>query len=330
MAAHGKTGILLINLGTPEATSFWPMRRYLKQFLSDPRVIERRGPLWWLILNGIILMKRPKTSGRAYDRIWNHDRNESPLKTITRAQAEGLAEYLASHEGIVVDWAMRYGAPPIAQAVARLSKAGCTRLLLAPLYPQYAAPTTATALDAAYAALGKLRHEPAIRTLPPYFSHPAYIEALRASIAPTLKAAKAPPFLVLSFHGLPEEFIARGDPYQEQCETTARLLGKALGLDADNWILTYQSRPGRGRWIGPHLEEVLAEKARAGVHSVCVASPGFSADCIETLEEIDIRARQTFLENGGQSFTYIPALNAGHEGLRLLNTLVTEQIDGWG
>jgi protoporphyrin/coproporphyrin ferrochelatase len=305
------------------------MRRYLKQFLSDPRVIEKRGLKWWLILNGLILTRRPRKSGRAYRKIWNTERDESPLLTVTRATSDKLGAQLSDQHDIIVDWAMRYGQPSIADALDRLCAQGCDRVLLAPLYPQYAAPTTATALDDAYRALATLRHQPAIRTLPPYHDQPAYIEALRDSIQAHIRTAGwQPDAVIASFHGLPQAFIENGDPYQRQCEDTVARLRSALGPIGERLTLSYQSRPGRGVWIGPHLEEELVRMAGQGVGKVMVVAPGFAADCLETLEEIDIRARQTFLAAGGLRFAHIPCLNDTPAAIALLASLTGRQLQG--
>ncbi len=325
-----KAGILLINLGTPEATSFGPMRRYLKEFLSDKRVIEKRGLIWWLVLNGIILMRRPKRSGHAYDQIWNRDLDESPLKTVTRSQATRLSRLPGNRDKVAVDWAMRYGQPPIADGIARLQVAGCERILLFPLYPQYSAPTTASALDKAYDALGKMRVQPAICTVPPYYNHPAYIGALAASVRTHLDGLDwVPDALITSFHGLPVEFIEQGDPYQGHCEKTAHLLGDELAGKAGDMQLAYQSSPGRGVWLGPDLEQALREHAQNGRRNICVISPGFATDCVETLEEIQIRARQVFLDAGGENFAFIRCLNDSDTAIEMLNVIAGEQLTGW-
>ena len=321
-----RIGILLINLGSPTGTSEAELRTYLREFLSDKWVINRRGPLWWLVLHCIILRKRPARSARAYRAIWNHDADAAPLVAITRATAEQLGA--AMGPGVVVDWAMRYGARPIGTRLQALVAAGCGRILLAPLYPQYAGATTATALDVAYQALANMPAQPAIRTLPPYSTHPAYIAALAASIRTAIQVQR-PGHLLVSFHGLSREVIANGDPYQAQCEATFQSLSAALETDSPPQSLCYQSRPGKGDWIGPHLEEELYRLARGGVKSVAVIAPGFAADCLETLEEINIRARAAFLAAGGESFTYIPCLNDSAAGVALLKQMVDEQIAGW-
>ncbi len=326
-----KIGILLINLGTPEATDFWSMRRYLKEFLSDKRVVEARGLAWWLVLNGIILTRRPKKSGRAYDKIWNRALNESPLKTITRGQAEGLAGHFSDRPEVAVDWAMRYGKPSIAGGIDRLHSQGCTRILAFPVYPQYSGATTATAMDKVFDALKNLRHQPNLRAVPPYYNHPAYIAAIAGTIRQRQAGLATKPDVILaSFHGLPVEFINKGDPYQAQCEETANMLRHALGMNEERLKLAYQSRTGRAEWIGPDTEETLAELARNGVGNVTVVAPGFAADCIETLEEIEMRAAAVFHQNGGREFTYVPCLNDGDEAVNLLAELANSAMQGWG
>ena len=325
--AAGPTGVLLINLGTPEATDFRAMRRYLKEFLSDKRVVEAKGPLWWLILNGVILTRKPKSSGAAYRKIWNEARDESPLKTITRAQAEALATRYSDHPDIQVDWAMRYGKPSIPEAIARLTARGCTRLLVLPLYPQYSAATTATAMDQVFDALKTMRHQPTLRMVPPYFEHPAYIAALADSITSHLAELPwQPEAIIASLHGLPQAFIERGDPYQAQCETTARLLGAALKR---NLRLCYQSRSGRAPWVGPDTEQTLIDLARAGTRDVVVVAPGFAADCVETLEELEIRAAAAFRAHGGRNFSVVPALNASAASVEMLHSLSRQNLAGW-
>lgn len=326
-----KTGIVLINLGTPDATSYWPVRHYLKEFLSDKRVIEAKGPVWWLVLNGIILSKRPRKSGQAYDKIWNRDRNESPLKTITRAQAEKLSTDLGENPHLVVDWAMRYGNPSIADTISQLSAQGCERLLILPVYPQYAGATTGTAMDSVFDALKTLRYQPTIRTVAPYFKHPAYIAALAQSIRQHHAALGwVPEVTVASLHGLPVDFIAKGDPYQAHCEATVERLRDALGLDEKQLVLSYQSRTGRTEWLTPDTEETLETLAKNGVKNLSIVAPGFAADCVETLEELNLRAVQTFKAAGGENCTVIPCLNDSSLSIEMLTTLVQENLCGWG
>ncbi len=322
-----KAGVLLINLGTPEATDFKSVRRYLKQFLSDKRVISARGPLWWLILHGIILRKRPHSLGRAYEAIWNRDLDESPLRTFTRCQAQKLTGRLAEQPQIMVDWAMRYGTPSIAAGLDGLIRAGCARVLLFPLYPQYSAATTGTALEAAYAALKTHHKPPAICSVPPYFDHPAYIEALAGSIRNHhANLPWEPEVTIASLHGLPVDFIVKGDPYQGQCEASIDLLRRALGLNNTQLLLSYQSRTGRKEWIGPDTEETLVRLAREGVKNLTVIAPGFAADCIETLEELGLRAVKAFRDAGGVHISVVPCLNDSDLSVDLLAQLIRENI----
>jgi protoporphyrin/coproporphyrin ferrochelatase len=325
-----KTGILLVNLGTPEATSYWPMRRYLREFLSDPRVIEAKGPLWWLIFNGIILTRRPAKSGRAYAKIWNTDRNESPLRTITRAQAEQVAARFGPDQSIVVDWAMRYGSPTIAERLDGLRAAGCERSLLFPLYPQYSSATTGSVMDKTHDAFRTMRHQPEFRSVPPYFEHPAYITALSDSIRRHHASLNwAPQLTIASFHGLPQSFVDRGDPYQAHCERTVQLLRQALGADTDSLKLSYQSRAGRAVWLPPDTEELLVKLAQDGVENLTVVTPGFAADCVETLEEIRLRAADRFLRHGGRNFSTVPCLNDSSGSVDMLCALIDRQLEGW-
>ena len=324
-----RVGVLLVNLGSPSGTDYWSVRRYLKQFLSDPRVIEIWRPLWWLILNLVVLSTRPQRSGHAYAQIWDKQRNESPLVVITRAQAEKLAPRLAG-DGIVVDWAMRYGEPAIGKRLATLRNAGCDRILIAPLYPQYSATTTATANDAAFAELKRMRWQPAVRTLPAYHDDPAYIAALATSLWASLTRLPFPPEVVLaSYHGLPREYVTKGDPYFDQCQATTDLLRGRLGWPKEKLRIVFQSRFGAAAWLQPYADVTITELARSGVKKIAVVTPGFSADCLETLEEIAIRAARTFRENGGEDFAAIPCLNDSAEGMALIETLIRRELSGW-
>ncbi|HVZ14966.1 MAG TPA: ferrochelatase [Bauldia sp.] len=324
-----KVGVLLVNLGSPSAPDTASVRRYLRQFLSDRRVIEIWPPLWWLILNLAVLPFRPKKSAHAYQQIWDKAANESPLVAITRRQTAKLAERLAG-DGIVVDFAMRYGEPAIATRLAAMKAAGCERILAAPLYPQYAASTTATANDAAFDALKAMRWEPALRTLPPYHDDPAYIAALATSLAGALaKLPFEPQTVIASFHGLPREYLDKGDPYHCQCQKTVRLLRERLGWSDQKLRITFQSRFGAAEWLQPYTDKTLAELAASGVRKVAVVMPGFSADCLETLEEIAIRGADTFRAAGGMDFAAIPCLNDSAEGMALIETLVRRELAGW-
>ncbi|MCX5496862.1 ferrochelatase [Kaistia dalseonensis] len=328
--AHGRIGLLLVNLGTPDGTDYWSMRRYLKEFLSDRRVIEVPRLLWWPILNLIILTIRPSRSGHAYRSIWNTEKNESPLRTITRAQSEKLALALGDHEELIVDWAMRYGTPSIQDRLEAMQKAGCERILVAPLYPQYAAATTATVNDKAFDALKTMRWQPALRTLPPYHDDPVYIDALAVSIERSIAALDFEPELVLaSFHGLPKEYLDKGDPYYCHCHKTARLLRDRLGWSPERMKLTFQSRFGRAEWLQPYTDKTVEALAKSGVKRIAVVSPGFAADCVETLEEIAMQNAEIFHEHGGEHFAALPCLNDSPEGMTLLEHLARRELMGW-
>lgn len=328
--ALGKVGVLLINLGTPEATDYWSMRRYLKEFLSDRRVIEANRALWWVILNGIILTMRPARSGRAYAKIWNKERNESPLKTITRAQAEKTARALRDVPEIVVDWGMRYGLPPVGERLKALKEAGCDRIFLFPLYPQYSASTTATALDAAYDALKTMRWQPAIRTVPPYFDHPDYIRALSQSLRTHLDGLGWEPDLILaSFHGLPESYFLAGDPYHCHCQKTARLLREAMGLTDDRLNIVFQSRFGKAEWLKPYAQDTVEALPGRGVKKLVMIAPGFASDCVETLEEVGIGLKESFEERGGEKFSLVPCLNDSPQSIGMIAAITRQELQGW-
>ncbi|MGD9501485.1 MAG: ferrochelatase [Methyloceanibacter sp.] len=325
----GRVGVLLINLGTPDGTSYWPMRRYLKEFLSDRRVIETNRVLWWFILNFIVLVKRPSASGAKYRTIWNEERDESPLRTITRGQAEKVAKVLGP-KWIAVDWAMRYGNPSIASRIEALMAEGCDKLLVFPLYPQYSAATTATANDKVFDALKTLRAQPSLRTVPPYPQDKVYIAALAHSIKAHLAGLDFEPEAILaSFHGVPQEYVDKGDPYQEQCVATVEALRAALGPLGAKVKLTFQSRFGRAEWIKPYTDRTVEDLARSGVKSIAIVTPGFAADCIETLEEIAEENKEIFLEHGGERFSYIPCLNDSDDGIKLLVHLIERELEGW-
>jgi ferrochelatase len=328
-----RIGVLLLNLGTPDATDYWSMRRYLREFLSDKRVIDVNPLIWKPLLNLVILTTRPSRSGRAYAAIWNREQDESPLRTITREQCAGVAQALGRalpDLNLLVDWAMRYGNPSTRSVIRRMVEAGCTRLLLFALYPQYAAATTATAYDQAFRALLEERWQPAVRTAPPYFDHPLYIQTLARSIEAHLAGLSWHPEVVLaSFHGLPKRYLTLGDPYHCQCAKTTRLLRERLGWDESRLRMTFQSRFGREEWLRPYTDETVLELARAGVRNLAIVTPGFAADCLETLEEIAIGARESFLEHGGENFTFVPCLNAGDDHIALLAELVRRELAGW-
>jgi protoporphyrin/coproporphyrin ferrochelatase len=327
---RGRIGVLIVNLGTPDDTSYWPMRRYLKEFLSDRRVIEVNPVTWWFILNGPVLTKRPFSSGEAYRAIWNEERNESPLRTITRSQSENLARSLADHEDVMVDWAMRYGNPSIPSRLSALQKEGCERILLVPLYPQYSAATSATVCDKAFDALKTMRWQPALRVAPPYYDDPAYIEALAQSMRHSLAALSFEPQVVIaSFHGLPVEYFQKGDPYHCHCVKTARLLREALGWDETRLIHTFQSRFGKAEWLQPYTDKTFERLAQEGIKRIAVVTPGFASDCVETLEEIAMQGRETFVHHGGEEFAALPCLNDSPEGMRCLEAHIRRELQGW-
>jgi ferrochelatase len=328
--AAGRIGVLIVNLGTPEATSYWPMRRYLKEFLSDRRVVETNRILWWFILNGIILTVRPKRSGHAYEKIWNRERDESPLKTITRAQAEMLASELRGDGPIVVDWGMRYGLPPVGERLKALKDQGCDRILIFPLYPQYSAATTATVADKVFATMSELRWQPALRFVPAFYAEPVHIEALAHSIAAHLETLDWTPDVILaSFHGLPESYVAAGDPYYRHCQETTRLLRAKLGLSDDKLRIVFQSRFGRAEWIKPYAQDIVAGLPAQGVRRLVMVMPGFVADCVETLEEVAIGLAATFRENGGIDFSAVPCLNDSTDAIAMMAALIRKELAGW-
>ncbi len=322
-----KVGLLLMNLGTPEGTDYWSMRRYLKEFLSDRRVIEVNRVLWWLILNVVILSFRPTKSGHAYEKIWNKELGESPLKTFTRGQAEKVAAAFFEQKKVIVDWAMRYGKPPVSQRLEALQMQGCDRIVLFPLYPQYSAATTATALDKAYDALKAMRWQPAIRTVPPYFDHPAYIDAITTSIKDHLAALSwKPDRILIAFHGLPREYLDRGDPYHCHCQKTARLVRQKLGLSSDFAQIVFQSRFGAAEWLKPYAQDTVESLPAQGFKNLVMISPGFASDCVETLEELAIGLAETFHEKGGVNFSVVPCLNDSPASIKLLTLLANQEL----
>lgn len=341
---HPKTGILLVNLGTPDATDYKSMRRYLNQFLSDKRVVEVPRVLWWVILNGIILNLRPSKSGAAYDRIWlKDDPDGSPLRKYTRLQAEHLSKAMAKDvkaNRVHVTYAMRYGNPSIPDRLKEMKDAGCNRLLIVPLYPQYAAATTATVNDEVFKWMLKERWQPALRTVAPWHDHPQYIDALAASVKAHIKTPKktaskgktkstSEQHLLVSFHGIPQRYFVQGDPYHCHCMKTARLLREKLGWDEKTYHVAFQSRFGREPWIKPYTDETIERLAHEGVKDLAIMAPGFAADCLETLEELNMEGREEFIHHGGENFTYIPCLNADAPGMKLIETLIKENISGW-
>jgi protoporphyrin/coproporphyrin ferrochelatase len=326
-----RIGVLLLNLGTPDGTSYWPMRRYLSEFLSDRRVIDYPAWLWQPLLQLVILSKRPLTSGHAYASIWDKELDESPLKRITRAQAAKLAERLEARSPLIsVDWGMRYGNPSTAAAVERLVAQGCRRLVLMALYPQYSAATTATAYDKAFEALMRARWQPAVRTMGPYHDRPAYIRLLAASVRAHLATLDwEPQLLVISYHGLPKRYLLEGDPYHCHCQKTSRLVREALGWAPEQVMVCFQSRFGREEWLQPYLDVTLDELPSRGIKRIAVISPAFASDCLETLEEIDVQNRERFLAAGGEHFTYIPCLNDSDAHIGLLEELALDEMCGW-
>lgn len=326
--AFGRVGVLLVNLGTPDAATPSAVRRYLAEFLSDPRVVEIPKAVWRPILHGVILRTRPKKSAHAYQQVWTQE--GSPLAAITARQARALRERLG--DAVLVDWGMRYGKPAVGDRLAALQAQGCDRILVAPLYPQYSAATNASVMDAVCRAIGAMRWQPALRTLPPYYDDPAYIAALAQNLTAQIEALPfRPEVLLLSFHGMPERTLYQGDPYHCQCRKTARLLGEAL---ASRWPdlridTTFQSRFGRAKWLEPATDTTIAAEARGGTRRMAVAAPGFSADCLETLEELAIRGRDTFVEAGGTQFATLACLNDGDDGMDMLERLVRRELGGW-
>lgn len=328
--SSGKVGVLLVNLGTPDGTDYWSMRRYLAEFLSDKRVIEWSRLYWYPILYGIVLNKRPQKVGKAYEEIWNKDLNESYLRTYTRNQSDLLGKILTDLPNVVVDWGMRYGQPSIAERIDALKAKGCDKLLIFPLYPQYAASTTATVNDKAFEHLMKLRWQPAVRTVPPYHDDDAYIEALANSVKSHLaKLDWEPEKVIASFHGIPQSYFKKGDPYHCHCVKTARLLREKLGMDENRFLLTFQSRFGPEEWLQPYTDKTVEKLAQEGVKRIAVMNPGFVSDCLETLEEIAGEAGEIFLHNGGEHFTHIPCLNDSEDGMRVLETVVRRELQGW-
>lgn len=331
-APHGRIGVLIANLGTPDGTSYWPMRRYLNEFLSDRRVIDYPRWKWQPLLQAIILTKRPFSSGAAYREVWNTERDEGPLLVTTREQAQALGDTLVAEYGdrVLVDFCMRYGNPSTAARVQAMLDAGCDRILFFPLYPQYAGASTATANDQFFRVLMAAKWQPAVRTVPAYHDHPAYIEALAQSV----EAAYAgldhrPDVLVASYHGMPERYLAEGDPYYCQCLKTSRLLRERLGWGEDALVSAFQSKFGPEEWLKPATLDEVARQAGIGNKRIAVIAPAFSADCLETLEEIQGEIRDAFIEAGGDKFTYIPCLNADQAHIEMMADIVRANLAGW-
>lgn len=325
----GRIGIMLVNLGTPDGADVGAVRRYLREFLSDRRVIEAPRLLWWPVLNFVVLTLRPPKTARAYAKIWRRESNESPLRHFTRRQAELLAERFGADDRIAVDWAMRYGTPSIPATIGKLKDAGADRFLVFPLYPQYSATTTASVVDKVAETLAAMRWQPSLRFVPPYYDDPAYIEALAASIEGDRAAQGPVDMLLASFHGLPETYVGKGDPYLCQCERTMELLRERLGLPEAQFRMTFQSRFGPRAWLKPYTAETLAALPGEGRNSVAVVTPGFAADCVETLEEIAIAGRGTFEAAGGKSFRVLPCLNDAPRHIDVLESISRRELGGW-
>lgn len=327
--APRRVGVLLVNLGTPDATDYWSMRRYLKEFLSDRRVIETPRAIWWPVLNLIVLTTRPGKKGKDYDTIWNRERDEGPLKTITRAQAEKLAARLDGAP-LVVDWAMRYGNPSIESRILQLQKQGCDRIVVVPLYPQYSAATTATVGDKTFDALKKMRWQPAVRMAAPWHDEPFYIEALARSVEQAYaKLDFVPDVLLVSYHGVPQDYLEKGDPYHCQCVKTTRLLRDRLGMDENRLRMAFQSRFGPAEWLKPYTDETVKALARSGVKKLAMVMPGFTADCLETIEEIGVENREFFMHGGGEHFARIDCLNDSEDGMDVIEAVVRREMKGW-
>ncbi len=327
---HG-IGVLIVNLGTPDAADATAVRRYLKEFLTDPRVIESNGLIWKMVLNGVILPLRSRRKARAYRNIWNREKNESPFKTITRSQAEKLAAILEPlGTRVIVDWAMRYAGPSIASRLESLMSRGCDRILVMPLYPQYAAATTATVCDEVFRFLMRQRRQPALRILPPYYDDPYYIGALASSLQAELKSLPFKPDVILaSYHGMPKEYVVKGDPYESHCVRTTQLLREQLKLDESQLMLTFQSRFGRAEWLEPATINTVKALAKNGVKNLVVLMPGFAADCLETLEEIAVDNARVFKRYGGANFAAVPCLNDSGLGMVMIEKLAMHELKGW-
>ncbi len=326
----GKTGVLLVNLGTPDGHDRKNMRRYLAEFLSDPRVIELPRILWWPILHGIILNTRPAKSGKLYASIWNEELNESPLRTFTRSQGEQLAERLVDQPRVEVDWAMRYGNPSIPSRLAALQASGCEQILIVPLYPQYSAATTASVSDKTFQSLSEMRWMPALRTAPPFHDDPVYIEALATRLERQLAGLDfEPEHILASYHGVPKDYLDKGDPYHCHCHKTSRLLEARMGWPKGKLITCFQSRFGPKEWLQPFTDVTVKELADQGVESIAVFNPGFVSDCLETLEEIAVEVAGEFTEAGGKNFAHLPCLNDSEPCIDMLESIVRRELSGW-
>ncbi|NNU79231.1 ferrochelatase [Halovulum dunhuangense] len=330
--ARAKIGVILANLGTPDATDYWSMRRYLNEFLSDRRVIDYSPWLWQPLLQAIILTKRPFSSGEAYRGIWNTEQDESPLLTITKNQTAKVAAEVQARfgEDVIVDFCMRYGNPSTKSVIEKMKDQGCEKIVFFPLYPQYSAPTTATACDQAFRVLMKMNWQPSIRTVPAYYDHPLYIEALAQSVERTYAGLeRRPDILVTSYHGVPKRYLMEGDPYHCQCRKTSRLLGERLGWEKEQIRVTFQSKFGPEEWLQPYTVEEVARLAEAGMKNIAIMAPAFSSDCVETLEEINEEIKESFEEAGGESFTYIPCLNDDDAHVAMMMAIIERETAGW-
>ena len=326
----GKVGILLVNLGTPDATDKKSMKVYLKEFLSDRRVIETPRIIWWPLLNFVILRTRPEKSGALYASIWNKELDESPLRTYTRSQSDKLSDRLGKYSNVIVDWAMRYGNPSIESRIKRLKEQGCDRLIVFPLYPQYSAATTATVSDSVFKALMKMRWMPTLRTVPPYYDTPAYIESLGKSIKNYLSTLDfVPKKIVASYHGIPKSYFDNGDPYHCHCQKTSRLLKEYMDWPDDYLLTTFQSRFGPEEWLQPYTDETINNLAKDGIDDIAVLTAGFAVDCLETLEEIATEAKAEFIHHGGTNFAHIPCLNDSDLSIDLLEKIIVSESSNW-
>ena len=326
-----RVGVIIGNLGTPDATDYWSMRRYLKEFLSDRRVIDYSPWVWKPILN-LILLRRPFSSGEAYKEIWNTKEDESPLLTITKAQTKKLKARFNKDYGdqVLVDFCMRYGNPSTESVVRKMVSQGCTKILFFPLYPQYAAPTTATANDQVFRSLMQLNWQPAIRTVPPYFDNPDFISSISKSIETAYKRSKfKPQHLVMSYHGVPERYLLNGDPYHCQCQKTTRLIKEKLKWKDSELTTSFQSKFGPEKWVGPATVDLVADLAKSGKHNIAVIAPAFSSDCVETLEEICGEISESFIEAGGKNFLYIPCLNDDKIQIDMFFNMLKKELSGW-
>ena len=324
-----KVAIVLVNLGTPDGTDYWSMRKYLNQFLMDKRVVDLFRPLWWLILNGPILMFRPSKSGKAYKKIWDEQNHGSPLRKFTINQTNKLKNDFKDSKNLIIDYAMRYGNPSIEKVLNKIVEKGCSKLLLVPLYPQYAASTTATVKDEVFKWMLKQRWQPDIRTIAPWFDDKNYIKALADTVKSNLKNKNTLDKLIVSFHGIPQRYFKAGDPYHCHCIKTARLLKEELKWPDNKILVTFQSRFGPEPWLQPYTDKTIVELAKSGKKRIAVIAPGFISDCLETLEELNVEARELFIEHGGESFQYIPCLNDNKFSIKFLNNLIKQNLEGW-